>query len=167
MKFSRRLILLFIVLISCVGCDQATKAIAVSHLPEMKIISYLGDTFRLQLTYNRGAFLSLGHSLPDVLRYSIFTVGTCIILLGAIAFALYSKSGNFCVVLAVSLFVGGGVGNLIDRIMHNGIVVDFLNIGIGPIRTGIFNIADVAIMGGAAILVFSAFRSMSASSNET
>ena len=158
MEFSKRLILIFIVLISCVGCDQATKSIAVSHLPEMKTFSYLGDTLRLQLTYNRGAFLSLGHSLPDVLRHSIFTVGICFLLLGALIFALSSKSGTFSVVLAVSLFIAGGIGNLIDRIMHDGSVVDFLNVGIGPLRTGIFNIADVAIMGGVIVLFFFIIR---------
>jgi signal peptidase II len=158
MKFIKRLFLIFIILLSCVGCDQATKSFAVSHLPEMKTFSYLGDTLRLQLTYNRGAFLSLGHSLPDVLRYSIFTVGICFILLSALAFALLSKSGVFSVVLAVSLFIAGGVGNLIDRIVHNGSVVDFLNVGIGPIRTGIFNVADVFIMGGSMLLLFYALR---------
>jgi signal peptidase II len=155
MKFTKRLVLILIVLLSCVGCDQATKSIAVSHLPEMKTISFLSDTLRLQLTYNRGAFLGLGHSLPIVLRHSILTVGVCFILLGALAFALLSKSGTFSVVLAVSLFVAGGSGNLIDRIMHDGLVVDFLNIGVGSFRTGVFNFADVAIMAGAIVLFFS------------
>ncbi len=67
MKFSKRLILILIVLISCVGCDQATKSIAVSHLPETKIISYLGDTLRFQLLYNRGGFLSI----PDTHNHVI------------------------------------------------------------------------------------------------
>jgi signal peptidase II len=124
----------------------------------MKTFSYLGDTLRLQLTYNRGAFLSLGHSLPDVLRHSIFTVGICFILIGALAFALLSKSGAFSEVLAISLFIAGGVGNLIDRIVHNGSVVDFLNVGIGPVRTGIFNVADVFIMGGSMLLLFYTLR---------
>jgi signal peptidase II len=158
MKFSERLILIFIVLFFCVGCDQATKSIVVSNLPELKTFSYLGDTLRLQLTYNRGAFLSLGSSLPDVSRHSIFTVGICLLLIGALTFALFSKAGTFSVVLAVSLFFAGGVGNLIDRILHGGSVVDFLNVGIGPLRTGIFNIADVAIMGGTVVLFFLALR---------
>lgn len=158
MKFSKRLILICVVLLLCVGCDQATKSIAVSHLPEMKTISFLGDTFRFQLTYNRGAFLSLGHSLPEVMRHSIFTVGICFILLGSLVFGLFSKSATFSVVLAVSLFLAGGIGNLIDRIMHDGSVVDFLNVGIGPFRTGVFNIADVAIMSGAMVLLFSTLR---------
>jgi signal peptidase II len=158
MKFSKRLILISSVLIFCVGCDQATKSIAVSHLPAMKTFSYLGDTLRLQLSYNRGAFLSMGHSLPDFLRHSIFTVGTCFILLGGLIFALSSKSSTFYMILAISLFIAGGVGNLIDRILRDGTVVDFLNVGIGPLRTGIFNIADVAIMGGAALLFFTTLR---------
>lgn len=158
MKFSKRLILIFIVLISCVGCDQATKSIAVSNLPAMKTFSYIGDTLRLQLSYNRGAFLSMGHSLPDFLRHSIFTVGTGLILFGALLFALLSKPGTFSLILALSLFIAGGVGNLIDRILHDGTVVDFLNVGIGPLRTGIFNVADVAIMGGAALLFFTTLR---------
>jgi signal peptidase II len=158
MKFAMRLILILIVLISCVGCDQATKSIAVSHLSTMETLSYLGDTIRLQLAYNRGAFLSMGHSLPGFLRYSIFTVGTCFILLGALTFALLSKSCHFYVILAISLFIAGGVGNLIDRILHDGTVVGFINVGIGSLRTGIFNIADVAIMGGAALLFFTTLR---------
>ena len=158
MKFTKRLILMLIVLISCVGCDQATKSMAVSHLPAIKTFSCLGDTLRLQVSYNRGAFLSVGHSLPDYLRHFLFTVGTCCIILASVIFVLLSKSCSFSVILAISLFVAGGVGNLIDRILHDGTVVDFLNVGIGPLRTGIFNIADVAIMGGAVLLLFTTLR---------
>jgi len=49
--------------------------------------------------------------------------------------------------------LAGGIGNLIDRLFHNGLVIDFLNVGIGPIRTGIFNVADMAIMAGFGILL--------------
>lgn len=158
MNLSKRAILILIILISCVGCDQATKSLAVSNLSERDTYSYLGDTLRLQLTYNHGAFLSLGHSLPESLRHSIFTVGIGFFLIGALTFALFSKAGTFPVILAVSLFVAGGIGNLIDRIMNDGSVVDFLNVGIGPLRTGIFNMADVAIMGGAIILLSCSLR---------
>jgi signal peptidase II len=51
---------------------------------------------------------------------------------------------------------------LIDRILHNGTVVDFLNVGIGPLRTGIFNIADIAIMGGAVLLLITTIRKQKA-----
>jgi signal peptidase II len=119
----------------------------------MKTFSYLGDTLRLQLSYTSGVFLGMGNSLPDFIRHSIFTIGTCLILFGALLFVLLSKSSTFSFILALSLVIAGRVGNLIDRILYSGAVVDYLNVGIGTLRTGIFNVADVAIMGGAALLI--------------
>ena len=55
--------------------------------------------------------------------------------------------------LGLVLFIAGGASNWIDRVLR-GSVVDFLNMGIGPLRTGVFNLADVAIMLGAALFVF-------------
>jgi len=56
-------------------------------------------------------------------------------------------------VAAVALLFAGGVGNLIDGVSSGGSVVDVINFGIGPLRTGIFNVADVAIMVGVIILL--------------
>ena len=53
--------------------------------------------------------------------------------------------------------IGGGLGNLIDRIFNSGAVVDFVSIGLGGLRTGIFNVSDVAIVAGA-LLVFLGIR---------
>jgi signal peptidase II len=53
-------------------------------------------------------------------------------------------------VLGLALVVAGGVSNLADRVAR-GTVVDFLNVGVGSIRTGIFNVADMAIMAGIAL----------------
>ena len=47
---------------------------------------------------------------------------------------------------------------MIDRLVHDGSVIDFLNLGLGPLRTGIFNIADVAITGGVVLLWTASFR---------
>jgi signal peptidase II len=55
--------------------------------------------------------------------------------------------------LGLALFVAGGLSNWIDRVTQ-GRVVDFLNVGVGPIRTGVFNIADLAIMAGAVAFVW-------------
>jgi len=64
-------------------------------------------------------------------------------------------------VAAVALLFAGGVGNLIDRVTSGGSVVDFIKLGIGPVRTGIFNVADVAITVGALILLSAALRRQS------
>ena len=52
-----------------------------------------------------------------------------------------------------SPLAASGLGNLIDRLTHHGLVTDFLNLGFGALRTGIFNVADVAGVVGIAILV--------------
>ncbi len=59
---------------------------------------------------------------------------------------------------AVALILAGGMGNLIDRVLQDGVVVDFINVGIGPVRTGIFNVADVAITSGVIILLAESMR---------
>jgi signal peptidase II len=56
--------------------------------------------------------------------------------------------------LAFSLVLGGGLSNLLDRITYGGYVVDFIKLGIGPLQTGIFNAADVAITIGVLLVVF-------------
>jgi signal peptidase II len=57
----------------------------------------------------------------------------------------------------VTLFVAGGASNLVDRITY-GMVIDFMNVGIGPLRTGIFNVADIAVVVGG-ILMLEGYRS--------
>ena len=50
--------------------------------------------------------------------------------------------------------VSGGIGNLVDRLLNDFSVIDFLNFGIGAIRTGILNVADLSITFGVIILIF-------------
>jgi signal peptidase II len=59
-------------------------------------------------------------------------------------------------VTGLTLLAAGGASNWADRVVH-GRVIDFMNVGIGPLRTGIFNVADVAIMLGVALLLFGQF----------
>jgi signal peptidase II len=152
MNFLKRFILIAAVLSACVGCDQATKSVAKSVLSETNTQSYFGDTVRLQVAYNDGAFLNLGSSLPKTWRLRIFSIGVGALLLGILAYAFLCTPGHLTEVLALGLLFAGGIGNLVDRIVHDGLVLDFINIGIGPIRTGIFNVADIAITVGVLIL---------------
>ena len=158
MNFVKRFIIIFIILVSCVGCDQTTKLIAKSALPESESFSYFFDTVRLQLVYNNGAFLSMGSFLPGKWRKGIFTVGVAILLLCALAYAFTTKPGSFSMVSAIALIFSGGLSNLIDRIAYGGSVADFINLGIGPVRTGIFNVADIAITTGFFMLLLVMLR---------
>ena len=157
MSMTKRILMIVFVLVACVGCDQATKSLAEAYLTETEVQSFLGDTLRLQLAHNTGAFLSLGANLPEAWREGIFSTGTAALLLVLLAFTLFFKSATTLEIVAYSLFLAGGAGNLIDRVMC-GYVVDFMNVGIGPLRTGIFNVADIAVTFAVFVLVAESLR---------
>jgi signal peptidase II len=158
MSIRRKILLIFIVAVICISLDQITKSVAKDMLPVDRTFSYLGDTVRFRLVYNLGAFLGMGSYLPEILRKIIFIGGAGLLMLAILAYAFISKAGRPSVIFSIALLFSGGVGNLIDRISYNGFVVDFINLGIGPVRTGIFNIADMAITFGAILLFFSALK---------
>jgi signal peptidase II len=147
-----------LIILFCVALDQATKWLAKKYLAPDGFISLAGDIFRLQYAENSGAFLSLGSSLPQFWRHTLFTVFVGLFLLALLAYVLTHRTLPGTYRVCLSLVCGGGVSNLIDRIIYDGRVVDFLNIGIGPVRTGIFNVADMAITAGAIILAADALR---------
>lgn len=159
MKMFNRIVLMLVVLVSCVGCDQATKQLVRARLPEAVTYSFFGDVFRLQHMQNHGAFLSLGDTLSGPARFAVFTLAVAAALAAMVVYLVRKRDLTAFDVVAFSLIAGGGVGNLIDRVLYAGGVTDFLNLGIGPVRTGIFNVADIAIMLGAGMLVVRGMRS--------
>jgi signal peptidase II len=148
-----KLTTLLFVLLVCIVCDQITKYIAKYYLEGQGIYSYIGDTFRLGYSENTGAFLGLGSSLPEHVRTIIFSGMVAIFLLVFFVYIIRSSDIGKTGVIAGALIIGGGLSNLIDRLVNNGAVIDFLNLGIGSLRTGIFNVADMAIMLGALLLL--------------
>jgi signal peptidase II len=138
-----------------VGCDQTIKGVAKSKLVMGERTSFLGDTFRLSLTENHGAFLGLGSGLPESSRFIIFTALIAAGLFAGLAWLTFSRKLSRLTIVASILVISGGAGNLIDRIFNNGGVIDFLNMGLGSIRTGIFNVADIYITAGALLIVLS------------
>jgi signal peptidase II len=138
---------------SCIGCDQTTKSLAQSYLRAGEMLSFLGDTIRLQLAHNSGAFLSVGSSLPEFWRFALFDIAAGALLLGLLAFAVLGRRAAPSSVVAMALLVAGGLSNLLDRLTHAGYVVDFINVGVGPVRTGIFNVADMLITTGVIVLL--------------
>jgi signal peptidase II len=136
------------------GIDQLTKEVAIYFLRGREMLSFLGDTFRLQYAENKGAFLSLGSGLSDGHRFWLLGV-VVLLFLGAYSYHLLKGSPSREVVFGISLVVGGGISNLLDRFFRSeGSVIDFMNMGIGSLRTGIFNIADMAIIAGVLLLFY-------------
>lgn len=141
--------------------DQLTKIWAVATLPTEVPWRYLGDMIRLQYAKNTGAFLSLGAGLSEGARFWVFVVGVGGLIVAMAVYLFRSDALTRLEVWAFALAIGGGVGNLIDRIGF-GYVRDFMNVGIGSLRTGIFNVADMSISAAACLLVWFLLTSKSA-----
>ena len=149
-------LLLVVVVLGTIGCDRVTKHVATTTLAGISSRSYFADTIRLGYVENRGGFLSLGASLSPGARTVIFTGGTAVALVALTVLAIRRRWRGWSAI-GVTLFIAGGGSNWIDRVVR-GSVVDFMNVGIGPVRTGVFNVADMAIMLGAVVLVFAGLR---------
>jgi len=147
---------LLIAVVATIGCDRVTKHVARAALAGEPGRSYLADTIRLEYVENAGGFLSLGASLPSPARTALFTLGTGVMLLTLVGAAVRFQWRGW-LLIGTSLVLAGGASNWVDRVVR-GSVVDFLNIGVGPLRTGIFNVADMAIMLGVAVLLLAPRR---------
>ena len=149
-------ILLVLSVAITIGCDRVTKHVAEATLAGTGSRSFLSDTVRLQYAENTGGFLGLGGDLHPAVRTALFEVATGVILLAIVGWAVRLRLAGGALI-GVALFVTGGACNWIDRV-HRGSVIDFLTVGIGPVRTGIFNVADVAIMAGAGLFLLAHSR---------
>lgn len=141
------------VALGSIGCDHATKHIAQLALDGSRGVSWAGDALRFELASNPGAFLSLGANLPEGIRELLLVFGVPLLLAGLCAVLLREPSVRGREILALGLIVGGGLANWLDRVLHDGAVTDFVSLGLGPLRTGIFNVADLAIVAGLLLLV--------------
>jgi signal peptidase II len=164
MRNVSRLLIVSALLIACVGCDQISKHVVRSQLTLAESHSYLGDTFRLIHVENTGAFLGFGDSLPESVRVAFFQGAVGLVVLGLLWAAAFARDMNRWQIIALALLAAGGLGNLIDRVLYDGRVTDFLNLGVGNLRTGIFNVADVIEVIGVLVFLL-AFRSSAPASD--
>lgn len=155
MKRFVKVIVIFLVLASNIGCDQLSKSMARQHIGKDENIALLGNHFTLMRVENRGAFLSTGSTLPEPFRFMLLTLMPGVVLALGLLYILTRKDIPNRVVLAASFIIGGGIGNLYDRV-RSGSVTDFLHIDFGLSQTGIFNLADVSIMIGTFLLAIHA-----------
>ena len=145
------------IVVSTIGCDQAVKEVARTQLAGAPL-SFLGGCIRLSLALNQGGFLGLGSSFPAGLRAAVFVTGVATVLfLGAVFLARNRFDGHLSTLIFAWFAWAGGLSNLIDRVRFGGRVTDFMVLGVGPLHTGIFNVADVAITFGGIFIVLSVF----------
>lgn len=150
--------LIVTLLLATVGLDRITKVIARDRLESAPPISLFGGIVRLDYVENPGAFLGLGSGLSETTHFWIFSVLVGGFLVGLFLYVLINRRLSVIEVAAFSLILGGGLGNLVDRVIYD-YVIDFLVVGIGRLRTGVFNVADLAITAGVGLLFLRQIRS--------
>jgi signal peptidase II len=147
-----RFVLIFTILVINIGCDQISKNLVRQSVESYQEISLIKNYLTLTKVENAGAFLSMGDSLPDTLRFILLTLLPLIVLGFGVGFLFMKNNLPKPVILGFTFVMGGGIGNIYDRLVH-GTVTDFLHIDFGIFQTGIFNLADVSIMTGVLIVL--------------
>lgn len=150
------MLLFFLVTGLVIALDQFTKQLAINSLMQNeKSLVLIADWLKLTYTENTG--IAFGISLGS---HSLLIAITALILAALLLYVVFSKNRTPVFLVTFGLILGGGVGNLIDRVAF-GRVVDFIHVDIyqGYLFGSwmslwpVFNIADSAITVGACILL--------------
>ena len=136
--------------------DCATKRAAESHLVPVHVPHELfGELVRFTLAYNPGAAMSLSLGTHSRLGFSLLALAA----LGVLGL-LYRRAAptDRRAAAGLALVASGALGNLLDRVRSPRGVVDFIDLGVGGWRFWTFNLADMAIVAGAVLLVLALHR---------
>jgi signal peptidase II len=146
-----------VLIIFNIAIDQITKVIARSTLTFQKAENVIGDYFQLIWVENKGAFLGMGSDMNPALRLVFLLILPTIVLGYVTYYIVKTKALDRLSLVAFCCIIGGGIGNVFDRVVF-GQVTDFFFIDLGSVfRTGIFNVADMSVTTGMLLLIFSNF----------
>lgn len=126
--------------------DQLTKYLVTVYMEKGEFIEVIPSLINFRYIHNEGAAFG---SFEGKTWFLI--VVTCIIMVICVVMLVRKTFDSKLMFWALCLVLGGGVGNLIDRIFRGGNVVDFLEFGF--IEFPVFNVADIAVCIGAGLIV--------------
>ena len=153
----KRISIILLVLLN-IGCDQLSKNMVRKNIDAHETIELVGKNFILTKVENSGAMLGFGSELSPILKIIFLQVLPVLVLLILLFRILRRSDMNKWLVFAFACVIGGGIGNLIDRIAY-GEVTDFVYIDLGGyVKTGIFNMADVSVTMGVLAILFLSIR---------
>ncbi len=160
---SRAILLPFVLTAAIVILDQVTKALIVAWIDPIyesgTIVRVIGDFLRIIHARNPGVAFSIGRDLPAPVRAVLFTALPILVLAGLVWYYLRTDELTGLQRWAVAGIVGGGIGNLIDRIFRPDGVVDFIDVRFyglfGLERWPTFNVADSAVVVCGILLIAS------------
>ena len=153
-SINRRLLLFCTLSLSLISWDRVTKDLAKEHLRDQPARSYLHDTFRLEYVENTGAAMSFADDLSRQASFWLLGILPLAALTGLFAYVVaHARDMPTSRLVALTLIFAGGMGNILDRLLFDRHVPDFMNLGLLSLRSGIFNFADLWITAGTAWLV--------------
>jgi len=159
MKLSKERILPLSLTAFVILIDQLSKAFIVKNWPEMGLIKDVFNNNFLWIFHvrNKAIAFSLGDNLPDILRPLVFIAIPILVLIFLLWYYLKSDEFTRLQRWAAASIMGGGFGNIIDRVFRPDGVVDFISVrfyGIfGMDRWPTFNFADSAVVVGCITLL--------------
>lgn len=153
-KQINKILCILTILTACFITDQYTKKLAQKHIKPRGTIKLIDNYVIFKYAENKGAFLSIFSKLPKNVRIVILIALPSIAILAALLYIFTHLSLTYSLLAAFSFIIGGGLSNVFDRVVNNHSVIDFMNIGFGKIRTGVFNVADLYIMLGMFMLIY-------------
>ncbi|GLB47792.1 signal peptidase II [Neptunitalea lumnitzerae] len=134
-----------------VSCDQLTKKEVRRSIDSHEYIEVISTNFILTKVENTGAALSFGQNFAPFVKLIIFQILPILVLIYMFYYAIHKTDTNLKFI-AITFIVGGGIGNIIDRIRYDS-VTDFMYMELGPLHTGVFNMADVSVTLGGLLLL--------------
>ena len=135
--------------------DLITKLIVQRTMTLYQQVDVVGSYVRLTYIHNPGA--AFGIEVGPHSRY-IFLFLSLLALFALFAMYWVTPAQDRVRLAAIALICGGALGNLLDRVRSSQGVVDFLDVGFNDLRWPVFNIADIAVTGGAIFLALSLWR---------
>lgn len=141
-------IIYIVLILSIVILDQWTKKIAICKLKNSRCVNVFKGKLQFFLLKNTGAAFNI---FSGKRKFLIGVTFSAVIIMGYYLLTLLMCEGDFLLKLALSLVLGGGIGNLIDRIKKR-YVIDFIYFNIK--RFPVFNIADFFVFGGEFIIIY-------------
>lgn len=130
------------------AADQLTKAAVVATLPIGARVDVIGDLVQLWHAQNTGAAFSLFRG-----ELWLFFAVSALALVMVTYFHLSLRGRSLWLQAILGMILAGTLGNLTDRLLRQGSVVDFVSVGIGDLRWPTFNMADSSIVVGIVLLV--------------
>ena len=154
----KRNISISIIIALSIFLDQISKILIRNNVEQYSDIKLIGEYFILTNVENSGAFLGMGSGFSPIMKSVFLIILPIIVLVSIIIYVYRDKEIDKISLIGFSIIIGGGIGNIFDRIIY-GSVTDFLFIDLGGIfRTGIFNIADLAVTTGMILILLMSFK---------